>query len=91
LLSLGGCAEAGAPSFDIFGAFFPTRLLCAVLGIFVALGARLFFAARNLVDWRIVSRSPLMRTARRISAKLSRRRSPARYWNALPDRATGQR
>jgi hypothetical protein len=33
-----------------------------VLGIFVALGARLFFAARNLVDWRIVSRSPLMRT-----------------------------
>jgi YtcA family len=49
LLSLGGCSEA-APSFDIFGAFFPAWLLCAVLGIFVALGARIFFAARNLTD-----------------------------------------
>jgi hypothetical protein len=50
LLSLCGCSEAGAPSLDIFGAFFPAWLLCAVLGIFVALGARLFFAARNLTD-----------------------------------------
>jgi hypothetical protein len=50
LLSLGGCSEAGAPTFDIFGAFFPAWLLCAVLGIFVALGARIFFAARNLTD-----------------------------------------
>jgi hypothetical protein len=50
LLSLCGCSEAGAPSFDIFGAFFPAWLLCAVLGIFVALGARMFFAARNLTD-----------------------------------------
>jgi hypothetical protein len=50
LLSLGGCSEAGAPSFDIFGAFFPAWLLCAVLGIFIALGARIFFAARNLTD-----------------------------------------
>ena len=39
LLSLCGCSEAGAPSFDLFGAFFPAWLLCAVLGI---------FAARNL-------------------------------------------
>jgi hypothetical protein len=50
LLSLCGCSEAGAPSFDIFGAFFPAWLVCAVLGIFVALGARMFFAARNLTD-----------------------------------------
>jgi YtcA family len=50
LLSLCGCSEAGAPSLDIFGAFFPAWLLCAVLGIFVALGARIFFAARNLTD-----------------------------------------
>jgi hypothetical protein len=49
LLSLCGCSEAGAPSLDLFGAFFPAWLLCAVLGIFVALGARIFFAARNLV------------------------------------------
>jgi hypothetical protein len=50
LLSLCGCSEAGAPSFDIFGAFFPAWLLCAVFGIFVALGARIFFAARNLTE-----------------------------------------
>jgi hypothetical protein len=50
LLSLCGCSEAGAPTFDIFGAFFPAWLLCAVLGIFVALGARIFFATRNLID-----------------------------------------
>jgi hypothetical protein len=50
LLALGGCSEAGAPSLDIFGAFFPAWLLCAVLGIFVALGARIVFAARNLID-----------------------------------------
>ena len=49
-LSLCGCSEAGAPTFDLFGAFFPAWLLCAVLGIFVALGVRIFFAARNLTD-----------------------------------------
>jgi hypothetical protein len=50
LLSLCGCSGAGAPTFDIFGAFFPAWLLCAVLGIFVSLGARVFFVARNLTD-----------------------------------------
>jgi YtcA family len=50
ILSLCGCSEAGAPTLDIFGAFFPAWLFCMVLGIFVALGARIFFAARNLVD-----------------------------------------
>ena len=50
LLSLGGCSEASAPTFDIFGAFFPAWLLCAVLGIFVALSARIVIAARNLTD-----------------------------------------
>ena len=50
LLTLCGCSEASAPSFDIFGAFFPAWLLCAVLGIFVALAARIVFAARNLID-----------------------------------------
>jgi hypothetical protein len=49
-LPLCGCSGTGAPSFDIFGAFFPAWLLCALLGIFAALGARLFFVARNLTD-----------------------------------------
>jgi YtcA family len=50
LLSLCGCSQAGAPSFDLFGAFFPAWLLCAVLGIFIAFVARIFFVARNLTD-----------------------------------------
>jgi hypothetical protein len=50
LLSLFGCSEAGAPSFDIFGAFFPAWLLCGLVGILVALGARFVFAARNFID-----------------------------------------
>jgi hypothetical protein len=47
-LPLCGCSEAGAPSLDIFGAFFPAWLLCAVLGIFVAITARVFFTDRTL-------------------------------------------
>jgi len=47
-LPLCGCSEAGAPSLDIFGAFFPAWLLCAVLGVFVAVTARIFFTDRNL-------------------------------------------
>jgi YtcA family len=43
-------AEAGAPTFNLFGAFFPAWLLCVVLGIFVALGARIFFATRGLTE-----------------------------------------
>jgi hypothetical protein len=43
LLSLCSCSEVGAPSLDMFGAFFPAWLLCGVLGIFVALGARVLF------------------------------------------------
>jgi hypothetical protein len=50
LLALCGCSEVGAPSFDLFGAFFPAWLLCGVFGIFVALSARIFFATRNLTD-----------------------------------------
>lgn len=45
-----GCAQDGAPSLNMFGAFFPAWLLCAVLGIFVALGARVGFTARGLTD-----------------------------------------
>jgi hypothetical protein len=49
-LLLCSCSQAGAPSFDAFGAFFPAWLVCAVLGIFGAFGARIFFVARNLTD-----------------------------------------
>lgn len=35
-----GCSSVGAPSFDLFGAFFPAWMLCALIGIVAAVGAR---------------------------------------------------
>jgi len=32
-VSLSGCSVAGASSFELFGAFFPAWMLCALLGI----------------------------------------------------------
>jgi hypothetical protein len=32
-LALAGCSLAGAPSYSIFGAFFPAWLLCAGIGV----------------------------------------------------------
>ena len=37
---LTGCSLAGAPSFELFGAFFPAWILCALIGIIGAAGAR---------------------------------------------------
>ena len=39
--ALTGCSLAGAPSFELFGAFFPAWLLCALIGIIGAAGTRL--------------------------------------------------
>jgi len=39
-IGLGGCSAAGAPSFDLFGAFFPAWLLCGIIGIAGAAVAR---------------------------------------------------
>jgi len=47
-LALCGCSRGGAPSLELFGAFFPAWMLCAVLGIIVALGARIAFTTRRL-------------------------------------------
>ena len=55
LLSLCGCSEPGAPSFAIFGAFFPAWLLCALLGILVALGLLIWLAYRG---WSILLLAP---------------------------------
>jgi YtcA-like protein len=46
-LALGGCS-AGAPSFVLFGAFFPAWLLCGTLGIIGAGMARAVFVASGL-------------------------------------------
>ncbi len=47
-LILGGCSQGGAPSLVLFGAFFPDWMLCAVLGIVVAIVARVAFIATGL-------------------------------------------
>ena len=47
-LFLSGCADAGAPSFTLFGAFFPAWLFCAVIGIVGAGLARAVFVGTGL-------------------------------------------
>jgi hypothetical protein len=47
VLALGGCSP-GAPSFVLFGAFFPAWLLCGTLGIISAGVARAAFVAGGL-------------------------------------------
>jgi hypothetical protein len=47
-LALGGCTQRGAPSFALFGAYFPAWMLCAVLAIFASIGARAIFVATGL-------------------------------------------
>lgn len=46
--SLNGCAVRGAPSFVLFGAFFPAWMFCAALGILAAVGARVVFVVSGL-------------------------------------------
>jgi hypothetical protein len=48
LLLLSGCADAGAPSFALFGAFFPAWMFCATVGILGAGLARALFVGTGL-------------------------------------------
>ena len=50
LLSLSGCATVGAPSFVLFGAFFPAWMFCALVGIAAAIVARAVFVATGLAE-----------------------------------------
>lgn len=45
-----GCASRGAPSFALFGAFFPAWMLCALIGIGTAVAARGVFVAAGLAS-----------------------------------------
>jgi hypothetical protein len=49
-IGLGGCSAAGAPSFDLFGAFFPAWLLCGIIGIAGAAVARVVFVSTGLAN-----------------------------------------
>lgn len=48
--SLGGCSTGGAPSFDLFGAFFPAWLLCGMVGIAGAVAARVAFVGSGVAN-----------------------------------------
>jgi hypothetical protein len=46
VLSAAGCSRA--PTFNILGSFFPSWIVCGVLGILLAAGLRLFFVRIKL-------------------------------------------
>jgi YtcA family len=46
LLVLAGCSRA--PSFNILGSFFPSWMLCGLIGILLTVAVRLFFVRINL-------------------------------------------
>ncbi len=47
---MSGCALRGAPSFVLFGAFFPAWMLVASIGILAAVGTRIALVAAQLAD-----------------------------------------
>jgi YtcA family len=49
-MTLTGCSAGGAPSFDLFGAFFPAWLLCGIIGIAGAVVARVVFVSTGLAN-----------------------------------------
>ena len=48
--SMGGCSTGGAPSFDLFGAFFPAWLLCGIVGVAGAVAARAAFVSSGVAN-----------------------------------------
>ena len=48
--SLNGCSTGGAPSFDLFGAFFPAWLLCGIVGVAGAVAARVAFVSSGVAN-----------------------------------------
>ena len=49
-LTLAGCANVGAPSFELFGAFFPAWMVCATIGIIGGFMARAAFVTLRLTE-----------------------------------------
>jgi hypothetical protein len=48
--SISGCSTGGAPSFDLFGAFFPAWLLCGIAGVAGAVTARIAFVSSGVAN-----------------------------------------
>jgi hypothetical protein len=49
--ALSGCSGAGAPSYVIVGSYFPGWMFCALIGIAVAIAARVSFVTSGLADF----------------------------------------
>ena len=49
-MTLTGCSGGSAPSFDLFGAFFPAWLLCGTVGIAGAVAARVVFVSTGVAN-----------------------------------------
>jgi hypothetical protein len=47
-LALTNCSSGGAPSFTLFGAFFPAWMFCGLIGIVGAVAARSIFVGSGL-------------------------------------------
>ena len=47
---MSGCTPRGAPSFVLFGAFFPAWMLLAFIGILAAVGTRVALVATGLAE-----------------------------------------
>jgi YtcA family len=47
---LSGCTVGGAPSFELFGAFFPAWMLCATVGIAGAVATRVVLTLPRLAE-----------------------------------------
>lgn len=47
---VGGCATHGAPSFVLFGAYFPVWMLVGLIGILAGIAARIFMVATGLAE-----------------------------------------
>ncbi|MEJ5154060.1 YtcA family lipoprotein [Gluconobacter wancherniae] len=48
LLVAGGCSLHGAPAFSIAGAYFPGWMICALIGVGVAVGLRVAFVLAGI-------------------------------------------
>ncbi|HUA26780.1 MAG TPA: hypothetical protein VMA54_21795 [Steroidobacteraceae bacterium] len=48
--TVSGCALSGAPSFVLFGAFFPAWMLVSGIGILAAVGTRIVLTTARLAD-----------------------------------------
>ncbi|MBV8965106.1 MAG: hypothetical protein JO191_02905, partial [Mycobacteriaceae bacterium] len=48
--ALAGCSVAGAPSYELFGAFFPAWMLCALAGVIGAATTRVVLTTTTFRD-----------------------------------------